>query len=242
MAAGRPTAAMQALVPAAGEGTRMRPLTADKPKGLVAVDGRPLLAHVFETLADLGVAEMVVVVGYRGEQIREHFGASYGGVPITYVEQAERLGLAHAVDLAAEHLEGPFLLHNGDNVCDANLAEVRGRHLESDAIATALVESVSRDRAARGGVFDLADGEVVGLAEKPPDPPSTLIPRGVWALDERVTHACALVRPGHTGERELSDAVDLCLYAGWPIETVRLAGWCINVNTPADVERVERRR
>lgn len=233
---------MQAVVPAAGEGTRMRPLTADRPKGLVDVAGRPLLAHVFETLVDCGVSEIVVVVGYRGEQIRDHFGPDYADVPLTYVEQPERRGLAHAVALAASEIEDSFLLHNGDNVCDANLDPLVERHRETDAIATALVESVSRDRAARGGVFDLEDGDVVGVAEKPVDPPSTSIPRGVWALEPRVVHACALVQPGHTGEREFSDAVDLCLYAGWDVETVPLEGWCINVNTPEDVARVEARR
>lgn len=233
---------MQAVVPAAGEGTRMQPLTADTPKGLVEVDGRPLLAHAFDALVDLEVAELVVVIGYRGEQITEYFGSAYDGCPITYVEQSDRAGLAHAVALAAPHLDGDFLLYNGDNVCDANLAALVERQRDADAIGTALVESVSRDRAARGGAFDLADGEIVGLVEKPADPPSTLVPRGVWAFDRRVTHACALVRSGHTGERELSDAVDLCLYAGWSVEAVPIEGWCVNVNTPADVDRVERRR
>lgn len=220
----------------------MRPLTADTPKGLVEVDGRPLLAHAFDALVDLDVDELVVVIGYRGEQIRDHFGSAYDGCPITYVEQSDREGLAHAVALAAPHLDGDFLLYNGDNVCDANLAALVERQREADAIGTALVESVSRDRAARGGVFDLADGEIVGLVEKPADPPSTLVPRGVWAFDRRITHACALVRPGRTDERELSDAVDLCLYAGWTVETVPIDGWCVNVNTRADIERVERRR
>jgi glucose-1-phosphate thymidylyltransferase len=232
---------MQAVVPAAGEGTRMRPLTADRPKGLVEVAGRPLLAHVFESLVALDVAEIVVVVGYRGEQIRDRFGSDVAGLPLTYVEQPERRGLAHAVALAAAEIDGPFLLHNGDNVCDANLDALVERHRESGAVATALVESVSRDRAAEAGVFDLEDGDVVGVAEKPVDPPSTTVPRGVWALDERVTRACALVRPGHTGEREFSDAVDLCLYAGWDVETVPLEGWCVNVNTPEDIARVEER-
>jgi glucose-1-phosphate thymidylyltransferase len=233
---------MQALVPAAGEGTRLRPLTADRPKGLVEVAGRPLLAHVFETLADLAVDEIVVVIGYEGGMIRDRFGDSSHGVPIAYVEQPERRGLAQAVDLASAELDGDFVLHNGDNVCRANLGDLVERHRDADAIGTALVESVSTDRAARGGVFDVgSDGDVVGLVEKPANPPSRRIPRGVWVFDERITHACALVRPGHTGERELSDAVDLCLSAGWGIETVELAGWCRNVNTADDVRAVEQR-
>jgi dTDP-glucose pyrophosphorylase len=233
---------MQALVPAAGEGTRLRPLTADRPKGLVEVAGRPLLAHVFETLAGLPIDEIVVVIGYEGAMIREHFGDSFDDLALTYVEQPERRGLAHAVDVAAPRLEGDFLLHNGDNVAHANLAELVARHGEADAIGTALVESVPADRAGQGGVFALDDGgEVTGLVEKPADPPSTSIPRGVWVFDRRITHACALVRPGHTGERELSDAVDLCLSAGWDLETVELAGWCRNVNTAEDVRAVEER-
>jgi glucose-1-phosphate thymidylyltransferase len=233
---------MQALVPAAGEGTRLRPLTADRPKGLVEVDGRPLLAHVFQTLADLPVDEIVVVVGYKGEMIRDQFGDAFADISLTYVEQPERRGLAHAVELAAPELDGDFVLHNGDNVCEANLDELVERHRLSPAIGTALVDAVSTDRAARGGVFDFdADGAVAGIVEKPADPPSTLIPRGVWAFDERITHACALVQPGHTGERELSDAVDLCLSAGWDLETVELAGWCRNVNTAEDVRAVEER-
>jgi len=233
---------MNGVVPAAGKGTRMGPLTDDRPKGLVTVAGRPLLAHVFDTLVDLGVEELVVVVGYQGDQIREHFGSAFADTPVTYVEQAERRGLAHAVALAGPHLDGDFLLMNGDNVCDADLAAVRDRHRASRAIGTALVESVSPERAAEAGVFERDEtGAIVGLVEKPAEPPSTLIPRGFWAFDERVCHACELVRPGHTGERELSAAVDLCLSAGWDVETVRLAGWCRNVNTPDDRDWVERR-
>ena len=233
---------MQALVPAAGEGTRLRPLTADRPKGLIDIAGRPLLAHVFDTLADLDVEEIVVVIGYEGEMIRDQFGASFAGLPLTYVEQPQRRGLAHAIELASPQLDGDFVMHNGDNISDANIADLFDRHREADAIGTALVESVTPERAAQGGVFATdATGRVTGLVEKPTDPPSTLIPRGIWAFDRRITRACALIQPGLTGERELSDAVDLCLAAGWELETVELEGWCRNVNTPADVQWVEER-
>jgi len=232
---------MQGLVPAAGEGTRLRPLTEDRPKGLVPVDDRPLLTYVFETLGALGVTDLVVVVGYRGDQIREYYGTTFEETPITYVEQPERRGLGHAVALAAPHLSGEFLLLNGDNVCDANLATVVDRHRETDAVATLPVERVSRERAAAGGVLAVEDDEVVGVVEKPDEPPSCLIPRGFYALDERVVRACRDVEPGHTGERELSAALDSLLDAGRAVETVPLDGWCVNVNTPGDVERVERR-
>jgi dTDP-glucose pyrophosphorylase len=233
---------MQGLVPAAGEGTRLRPLTADCPKGLVTVGDQPLLSHVFETLVALGVEDLVVVVGYRGDQIRAHYGDTFEGIPITYVEQPERRGLADAVARAGPAISGPVLLMNGDNVCRANLDAVVERHRATDAIATLPVERVSRERAARGGVLETdQSGAVVGLVEKPDEPPSRLIPRGFYAFDPQVVHACHLVRPGHTGERELTAALDLLVEAGWPVETVPLAGWCVNVNTPEDVERVAAR-
>lgn len=226
---------MQGVVPAAGEGTRLRPRTADRPKGLVEVAGKPLLGHVFETLVDLGVSELIVVVGHRSDAIRERFGAADRGVPITYVTQTERRGLAHAVALAARHVDGDFLCLNGDNVCRANLGAVVERHRGRSPGATCLVERVSADRASEGGVFALECGEVVGAIEKPADPPSRLVPRGFFAFDERVRHACELVRPGHTGERELTRALDLLLSAGWDVETVPIEGWCLNVNDEDDL-------
>lgn len=230
---------MQGVVPAAGEGTRLRPLTADRPKGLVRVAGKPILSWVFDTLLEVGVDELVVIVGYRGDAIREHYGQAVDGVPVTYVTQSDRRGLAHALVCAGPHIHGDFLWMHGDNICTGNLGAVRDRHAATDAVATCLVERVTRDRAREGGVFELADGDVVGAIEKPDDPPSTLVPRGFYAFDERLVSACELVRPGHTGERELTAALDLLVTAGWPVETVRLDGWCVNVNDPTDRDRVE---
>jgi len=232
---------MQAVVPAAGEGTRLRPHTADRPKGLVEVAGRPLLSHVFGTLVDLGVSEIVVVVGYRGEAIREHYGDRFADTPLTYARQDERLGLAHALLQADPHVEGDFVCLNGDNVCRANLGAVLDRHREADADATSLVDDVSRERATEGGVFEFDGEEVVGLVEKPAEPPSTRVPRGFYVFSERIFDACRLVTPADTGEYELSDAVDLLVAAGRTVETVPLEGWVRNVNTPADIEWVAQR-
>jgi glucose-1-phosphate thymidylyltransferase len=213
---------MQGVVPAAGEGTRMRPLTADRPKGLVEVGGEPLLTHVFETLTLLGVSELVVIVGYRGDQIRAYYGEFVDGVPITYVLTAE------------PEIAEDFVLLNGDNVIRANVDELVTRHRETNADVTALTERVPRSDAGKGAVFETQDGEIAGVVEKPETPPSTLVPRGCYAFSQAVLHACHLVTPGQTGEYELTDAVDLLLRAGRRLETIDLDGWCYNVNTPAD--------
>lgn len=229
---------MYGVVPAAGRGTRLRPHTDDRPKALVEVGGRPLLSHVFETLAP-HVEAYVVVIGYLGTQIRDHYGSAYRGTPITYVEQPDRDGLADAVLRAEPAVDGPFLQLNGDNVLRGNVGAVARRQYETGAAATLLIERVAPERARRGGVLELEDGEVVGIVEKPADPPSRLATTGCFAFSTRVFDACRAIEPSERGEFELADAIERLLAAGGRVETVRLDGWRVNVNTPADIERVE---
>ncbi|MFC7249350.1 sugar phosphate nucleotidyltransferase [Halomicroarcula sp. GCM10025324] len=233
---------MDGVVLAAGEGTRMRPLTADRPKGLVTVAGRRLLSHCFDTLLSVGIERLVVVVGYRGDDIVDYYGDAYEGTPIEYVRQDERLGLAHALRQALPAVEGTFVAMNGDNVCRADLAAVLDRHRETDAAATLLVERVSRAQAKETGVVETGpDGRVTGLVEKPDDPPSTLVSRGFYVFGPAIDPACRLVTPSARGEYELPAAIDLLCTAGHRVEAVELDGWCHNVNEPADRTHVEGR-
>jgi glucose-1-phosphate thymidylyltransferase len=243
---------MYGVVPAAGEGTRLRPRTAERPKGLVEVAGQPLLTHCFETLRSLGVDELVVVVGYRGEQIVSYYGDRFGDLPLTYAYQTERRGLADALlsaesrmdpdggDAALDGAGDDLLVLNGDNVCRANLRAVVDRHRDSNADATLLVDEVSREDAATTGVVSFDDGgNVAGLVEKPDDPPSTTTPRGFYAFSPRIFEACRALDPSPTGEYELTAAVDRLLHHGGRVETVDLEGWCVNVNTESDRTRAE---
>lgn len=232
---------MQAVVLAAGKGTRLRPLTADKPKAVVEVDGRPLLSYGLEQLVEY-VDEFVLVVGYRKEAIIDHYGDSFRGVPVTYVHQREQLGLAHAVLATEPVVDDEFIVFNGDNVIEADLGAVLARHRTDDVDATLLVDDVSREEAAETGVLLTDDdGQLTALVEKPDDPPGTLVLTGVFVFDSDIFHACHLLRPSDRGEYELTDAVDLLLRAGRRVETVTLDGWRVNVNTPADRDRARRR-
>jgi len=230
---------MDGVVLAAGEGTRLRPLTAEQPKALVTVAGRPLLEHAFDALLSVGVDRLVVVVGYRGDQIVDHYGDSYRGTPVTYVTQADRLGTAHALKQAIPVVSGPLVVLNGDNVCRANLDAAVERHRATDAAATLLVESVPREQATTTGVVETdEDGRVTGLVEKPDDPTSTLVTRGFYAFGSAIGPALDRIDPADRGEYEITDAIDDLLARGHRVETVTLEGWCHNVNEPADRERV----
>ncbi|MBV0924134.1 nucleotidyltransferase family protein [Halomicroarcula limicola] len=230
---------MDGVVLAAGKGTRMRPLTEERPKGLVEVAGKPLLSYAFDALLSVGCDRLVAVVGYRGDDVVARYGESYRETPLVYVEQAERLGTAHALRQTLPVEDSPVVVMNGDNVCRANLDAVVRRHRETEAAATLLVESVARERARTTGVVETdADGRVTGLVEKPEDPPSTLVTRGFYVFDAAIDPALRLVTPSARGEYELADAVDLLVHAGHRVEAVELDGWCHNVNEPADRERV----
>ena len=133
---------MHAIVPAAGEGTRIRPLTDDRPKGLLEVDGRPILAHCFDRLIEVDVETIVVVIGYLGDRIVDHFGDRYRETTLTYVHQEEQLGFGHAIAQAEGETTGDVLVCNGDNVFGTSFEPVVGTQLRVDVDATLLVEEV----------------------------------------------------------------------------------------------------
>ena len=233
---------MQAVVLAAGKGTRLRPLTDNKPKVLVEVNGTPLIEDVFDNLIDAGATELVVVVGYKAEQIIDRYGDEYRDVPITYTHQREQLGLAHAILQAEPHVDGDFMLMLGDNVFRGNLSDVTNRQQEDRADAAFLVEEVPYEEASRYGVLDTNEyGEVVEVVEKPEDPPSNLVMTGFYTFTPAIFHACHLVQPSDRGEYELPDAIDLLIQSGRTIDAIRLDGWRIDVGYPEDRDRAEER-
>jgi glucose-1-phosphate thymidylyltransferase len=138
-------------------------------------------------------------------------------------------------------VDDDFVQLNGDNVLRGNVSEMVETHRKRDADATLLVERVSRERAKRGGVLATEAGTPTGVIEKPTDPPSRLAVTGCFAFSTRIFEAIAAIEPSERGEYELPDAIGYLLDDGGRIETVRLDGWRVNVNTAADVARAERR-
>ncbi|WP_265112381.1 UTP--glucose-1-phosphate uridylyltransferase AglF [Halosolutus halophilus] len=233
---------MQAVVLSAGKGTRLRPLTDDKPKVLVEVDDRPIVEDVFDNLIEIGADELIVVVGYLKEQIIDRYGDSYEDVPITYAHQREQLGLAHAILQVEPFIDDDFMLMLGDNVFRANLADVVNRQQEDRADAAFLVEQVPYDEASRYGVLDTNEyGEIVEVMEKPDDPPSNLVMTGFYTFTPAIFHACHLVQQSDRGEYELPDAIDLLIQSGRTIDAIRMEGWRVDVGYPDDRNRAEQR-
>ncbi|ELZ93847.1 UTP--glucose-1-phosphate uridylyltransferase AglF [Haloferax volcanii] len=233
---------MQAVVLAAGKGTRLRPLTEDKPKGMVEVDGKPILTHCFDQLVDLGAEKLVVVVGYKKEIIIQHYDDEYRGVPITYAHQREQKGLAHALLTVEDHIDEDFMLMLGDNIFNANLGDVVKRQREDRADAAFLVEEVDWDESSRYGVCVTNDyGEITEVIEKPEEPPSNLVMTGFYTFTPAIFHACHLVQPSNRGEYEISEAIDLLIRSGRTIDAIRIDGWRLDIGYPEDRDEAEQR-
>jgi len=190
---------MQTVILAAGQGTRMRPLTETTPKPMLPVADRPLVAHTADTAVDAGASELIVVVGYGAETVRDFFGDSYRGVPVTFARQKRQRGTADAVRAAREHLDGPFAVLNGDNLYDRETIE---RLFDrAPALAAMPVEDPTSY-----GVLSTAGSRVTGIVEKPADPPSSLANAGAYAFPAEAADWLD-VEESARGEYEITDVV-----------------------------------
>ncbi len=173
---------MKALILAAGEGTRLRPLTSNVPKPLLMVAGRPFLSHVLDALKDLGITDIAILVGWKSDRIREHYkDGSELGLKITYLEQKERMGTAHAIGMTEGIMDSSFMCINGDVVLfKEDIARTIHQHESS---GNAVLTAVRTEDPKRFGVVEEKDGKLVRLIEKPKNPPTDLINAGLFIFN-----------------------------------------------------------
>ncbi len=211
---------MKALILAGGIGKRLRPLTIDKPKVMVKVKGEPMITHVLRALKP-HVTEAIIVVGYKKERIINYFGNEFEGLKITYVEQIDYKGTAHA-PLFAEHLiKNKFLMVYGDLYFNPNIFE-KVLAQKSDGVIVA--KTVNNPEAY--GVLELdEEGYLSGLIEKDPNPPSNLINAGIYLLPFEIFKACKQVPLSARGEYELTDAIMLLVKQGFKFKPVIIDKW-----------------
>ncbi|HPE63624.1 MAG TPA: sugar phosphate nucleotidyltransferase [Methanothrix sp.] len=224
----------QAIVLAAGEGRRLRPLTATLPKAMLPVGGKPILENILERAKEAGVEKFVIVVGHKKEKIIDHFGdGSDLDVAIEYVVQDEGLGTGRALLSAEELAEDRFLVMNGDVLCDAASLE---RMVEEGgpAVATARVEDPDPER---DWILKIADGFLKTVDGKERAPSSALIFAGISLLDRRIFDALRAVIPSSDeGRRELDlmEGVLSLLADGVQIRAVEVESW-IEIVLPWDI-------
>ena len=224
-----------AVVLAAGEGTRLRPLTRNRPKPMLPAANRPILEHVCDALVEAGVDRLALVVGYRRERVQEHFGPSYRGVPVEYVVQDKQLGSGHALLQAQETVDGPLLVVNGDRLIAAeSVAAVRDVFTEDDARAALAV--IERANASQYGAVRLRGRDIEEIVEKPDSDEFRLINAGIYAFDASVFEAIEAT-PRTDGELALTDTIAQLVDAE-RVRGVRTEGLWVDATYPWDLLEV----
>ncbi|MBL7165651.1 MAG: NDP-sugar synthase [Dehalococcoidales bacterium] len=192
---------MKAMILAAGEGTRLRPLTLTVPKVLLPVSGVPLIRHILAWLKSHGIREVAINLHYQGQKIRDALGDGRNlGMQIVYSPEDTILGTAGGVKRMAYYLDGPFVVHYGDVLTDFDLTDMLRFHQAKRAAATLSILKVSRPRSA--GVIEMdADARVLGFTEKPAEraTSSNLENGGTYILERAVLDHIPAEHPSDFG-------------------------------------------
>jgi glucose-1-phosphate thymidylyltransferase len=215
---------MKGLIPAAGLGTRLRPLTYTLPKPLLSVTNKPIIMYAIEDLRNAGITEIGIIVSDFVQAALEKESLEVPGVTISYIRQAEQLGIAHAVKQARDWLGGAdFCLYLSDNLFEEGVKRyVDAFQAESVDAVIALVK-VPNPREFGVAVLDEA-GKVVNILEKPKDPPSDLAVAGVYCFKNRVLDVIDNLKPSARGEYEITDAIR-GLMDGGTVKGLEVGGW-----------------
>jgi len=217
---------LKGLILSGGKGTRLRPITHTSAKQLVPVANKPVLFYGIEAMAAAGIRDVgIVIAPETGDEIREAVGdGERFGVAVTYIEQDEPLGLAHAALTAEPFLgDSPFVMYLGDNLLQGGIEELVAAFREHEPDALILLTPVADPE--NYGVAELRDGAVVRLVEKPPEPTTDLALVGVYMFTPAIHDAARAISPSARGELEITDAIQHLLDSGLRVEPHVVEGW-----------------
>jgi glucose-1-phosphate thymidylyltransferase len=199
---------MQAVILAAGEGKRVRPLTGSRPKAMIPVANRPIIEYVIEALLKNGIREIIVVVGYRKEQVTRFLNQL--DAPIEVVVQNKQLGTGHALLSAKSRIRDNFLLLPGDNYIDpSSIARIK------DLPNAMLIKE--HPNPSNFGVVMISEGRVTRIVEKPEYAPSFMVSTGIYSLTREIFP--------HIRENDLTYAISSMIESGVNIQGIPADDW-----------------
>ncbi len=198
---------MQVIIMAAGQSTRTYPLTTTRPKPLLKTANKPILEYQLDALNNV-TDRVILVVGYRREQIERAYGAEYRGMSLTYVHQTEQRGTGHALLQCADVVDGPFIAMNGDDLYHEQDL-MRLAELEQGALAREVID------VRQYGVYERDNaGNATSLTEKPEQSRSNLANMGVYRFTPEVFEILRQTAPSARGEIELTSAIESLIQRG----------------------------
>ncbi len=217
---------MQAIIPVAGAGTRLRPLTYTQPKVLISVAGKPILSFIIDELAENGITKFVFVIGYLGEKIKEFVEKNYPNLDATFVTQENRQGLGDAVFQAKEAIDPgkELVIHLGDTIIDIDIKKIL-----AEKHSTLCVKKVEDPRLFGVAEID-KEGFIKAVVEKPVIPKSNMALVGFYFIRETARLFDALeyiINHAVAGQEEiyLTDALMNMIQDGVKLKSHKIESW-----------------
>ncbi len=216
---------MKALILSGGKGTRLRPITHTNAKQLIPIANKPILFYGIEAIKEAGITDIGIIVGETREDVKQAVGnGDKWGVKITYIEQDEPLGLAHAVKIAEDFIgRDSFVMYLGDNLIKDGIKALVTEFKQNKPNAQILLAKVPHPE--QFGVAELANGKVIRLEEKPVYPKSDLALVGVYMFDSSIFDAVKNIRPSSRNELEITDAIQYLIDQKKVVHPHVVTGW-----------------
>jgi len=227
---------MKALILSGGSGTRLRPLTYTDAKQLIPVANKPILFYAIEDVVRAGIKDIGIIVGHTKDDVMKAVGdGSKWGANITYIEQDAPKGLAHAVKISEEFMNGDsFVMYLGDNLLRDSINDVVDKFNNSDSDASIMLCHVPNPQ--QFGVAQIKeDGTVVKLEEKPKKPKSDLALVGIYLFNNKIFDAVKAIKPSWRDELEITDAIQWLVEKGMKVDTHVVTGWWKDTGKPEDI-------
>jgi len=220
---------VKAIILAAGEGSRMRPLTYARPKVMLPVANKPILEHLLIEASQAGIREFIFVVGYCDEQVRDYFGkGEKWGVNIVYCNQRKQLGTADALKMTKDLVDGNFLVMNGDII--VNRKDIKSLAIKSDNTLSVIEVKDASDL----GMVKLSKDKVVRIYEKVKKPPSRTANAGLYLFTPDIFSAISMTSKSPRGEYEITDSLQLMMDKGHHISYQEISYW-LDIGYPWDL-------
>ena len=202
---------LKAIILSAGEGSRMRPLTLTKPKTMLPVAGKPIIQYNIESLRDNGITDILLIVRYKEEIVRNYFGdGSDFGVNISYKTQKDFLGTANAISYGEDFIDDSIIVLNGDIILDDEIIHEIIKKYNYLSPDTLMLLTEVEDPSAFG-VVEIENGNIKNIVEKPKreEAPSNLVNAGIYIFNKDIFDKIRETEISERGEYEITDSVSL---------------------------------
>lgn len=202
---------LKAIILSAGEGSRMRPLTLTKPKTMLPVAGKPIIQYNIESLRDNGITDILLIVRYKEEIVRNYFGdGSDFGVNISYKTQKDFLGTANAISYSEDFIDDSIIVLNGDIILDDEIIHEIIKKYNYLSPDTLMLLTEVEDPSAFG-VVEIENGNIKNIVEKPKreEAPSNLVNAGIYIFNKDIFDKIRETEISERGEYEITDSVSL---------------------------------